>query len=97
MLTCSNTKKLLVVDVETGSIVQHFENCTYNAGHDRAALTVDPFSATIAASNYINGKGVTFFDLRMPLPFDFHFDVSARLVFFHLLTLFLFFGSFTTT
>lgn len=75
MLTCSNNKKLLVVDVETGAIVQQFENCTYNAGYDRAALAVDPNSATIAASTYINGRGVTYFDLRMPLPFDFHFDV----------------------
>ena len=71
----TTTRRLSVLDVERGHLVSSYENCAYN-GRDRAALAVDPASPHMAVCAYVNGKGLTMFDLRMPLPLNFFFDVS---------------------
>ncbi|KAH9403819.1 hypothetical protein TYRP_015011 [Tyrophagus putrescentiae] len=73
ILAVTTTRRLSVLDVERGHLVSSYENCAYN-GRDRAALAVDPASPHMAVCAYVNGKGLTMFDLRMPLPLNFFFD-----------------------
>ena len=54
----------------------------YN-GPDRTGLAVDAQTGpNIAACCCVNGRGLSIFDLRMPLPLDFIYDVSCA--WFHL-------------
>ena len=51
----------------------------YN-GPDRTGLAVDiQAGPNIAACCCVNGRGLSIFDLRMPLPLDFIYDVSYSL------------------
>ena len=48
----------------------------YN-GPDRTGLAVDSQAGpNIATCCCVNGRGLSMFDLRMPLPMDFIYDVS---------------------
>ena len=48
----------------------------YN-GPDRTGLAVDAQTGpNIVACCCVNGRGLSMFDLRMPLPLDFIYDVS---------------------
>ena len=49
----------------------------YN-GPDRTGLAVDAHTGpNIAACCCVNGRGLSMFDFRMPLPLDFIYDVSC--------------------
>lgn len=58
-------------------IINSYENCAFS-GRERSALATDPLCSYNAVSTYVNGKGMTLYDLRMPLPMDFLFDVSLN-------------------
>ena len=56
-----------------------FSSGVYN-GPDRTGLAVDiQAGPNIAACCCVNGRGLSIFDLRMPLPLDFIYDVSYSL------------------
>ena len=65
-----------MIDVERGEQLIAYDNCAYN-GRDRSALAADPICPYMAVTVCVNGKGITLFDLRMPLPLDFMYDVSV--------------------
>ena len=44
-------------------------------GRDRTGLNIDPSSPNMVVCCCVNGKGLTLFDLRMPLPLDFLYEV----------------------
>lgn len=51
----------------------------YN-GPDRTGLAVDTLEApNLVACCCVNGRGLSIFDLRTPLPLDFIYDVSSNL------------------
>lgn len=50
----------------------------YN-GPDRTGLAVDTLEApNLVACCCVNGRGLSMFDLRTPLPLDFIYDVSSN-------------------
>lgn len=76
ILAATTAKRLAVVDVERGEQILCYDNCAFS-GRDRVPLAADPICPHLAVCSCINGKGLTLFDLRMPLPLDFVFDVSV--------------------
>ena len=74
ILNITVSRRLSVFDTERAVQINSYDNCAYN-GRERGALATDPITPYYAASAYVNGKGITLYDLRMPLPLDFHFDV----------------------
>jgi hypothetical protein len=80
-LAATTARRLSVLDVETGQQLMCYDNCAFN-GRERAALATDPICPHLAVCSCVNGKGLTLFDLRMPLPLDFIFDV---IIYFHFL------------
>ena len=59
--------------------LKFFLSGVYN-GPDRTGLAVDiQAGPNIAACCCVNGRGLSIFDLRMPLPLDFIYDVSYSL------------------
>ena len=48
-------------------------------GRDRTGLNIDPSSPNMVVCCCVNGKGLTLFDLRMPLPLDFLYEVNVNL------------------
>ncbi|KAK2186169.1 hypothetical protein NP493_212g06000 [Ridgeia piscesae] len=74
ILVTNTARRLVVIDVERGDQELCYDNCAFN-GRDRAALAADPVSPNMVVCSYVNGKGLTLFDLRMPIPLDFLYDV----------------------
>ncbi|GFY31816.1 WD_REPEATS_REGION domain-containing protein [Trichonephila clavipes] len=50
------------------------------SGTDRTGLAADPVCPNMAVCSCVNGKGLTLFDLRMPLPLDFVYDLHPNIV-----------------
>lgn len=73
ILAITTSRRLSVLDTERGMIINSYENCAFS-GRERSALATDPLCSYNAVSTYVNGKGMTLYDLRMPLPMDFLFD-----------------------
>lgn len=76
ILAATTARRLAVVDVERGEQLLAYDNCAYG-GRERSGLATDPVCPNMAVSVAVNGKGLTLLDLRMPLPLDFVYDVSA--------------------
>ncbi|CAG0892186.1 unnamed protein product [Darwinula stevensoni] len=74
ILAGTSARRLAVIDVERGEQLIAYDNCAYN-GRDRSALAADPICPYMAVTVCVNGKGITLFDLRMPLPLDFMYDL----------------------
>ncbi|XP_075586132.1 uncharacterized protein LOC124490657 [Dermatophagoides farinae] len=87
ILATTSSRRVSVIDVEHGTPIVCYDSCAYIPSRDRTPLAVDPESPNIAACSYVNGKGVTILDLRMPLPldfiFDFHTDIIRDIIFLH--------------
>ena len=81
-MATTSSRRVSVIDVEHGKPIVCYDNCAYSSIRDRTPLAINPESPNIAACSYVNGKGVTIIDLRMPLPLDFIFDVSFYYYFF---------------
>ncbi|GIX93492.1 WD_REPEATS_REGION domain-containing protein [Caerostris extrusa] len=79
ILAATTARRLAVIDVERGEQVMSYDNCAFN-GRDRAGLAVDPLCPNMAVCSCINGKGLTLFDLRMPLPLDFVYDLHTAVI-----------------
>ncbi|XP_054165732.1 uncharacterized protein LOC128963253 [Oppia nitens] len=79
ILAATTARRLSVLDVETGQQLMCYDNCAFN-GRERAALATDPACPHLAVCSCVNGKGLTFFDLRMPLPLDFIFDLHPDVI-----------------
>ncbi|CAN7998334.1 unnamed protein product, partial [Ixodes hexagonus] len=78
ILAATTARRLAVIDVERGEQVMTYDNCAFN-GRDRASLAADPICPNMAVCSCVNGKGLTLFDLRMPLPLDFVYDVRINM------------------
>ena len=79
ILAATTARRLAVLDVETGQQLMCYDNCAFN-GRERAALATDPICPHLAVCSCVNGKGLTLFDLRMPLPLDFIFDLHPDVI-----------------
>ncbi|RMX52814.1 hypothetical protein pdam_00012212, partial [Pocillopora damicornis] len=80
ILASTNARRLVVMDVETGEQIVSYDNCVYN-GPDRTGLAVDiQAGPNIAACCCVNGRGLSIFDLRMPLPLDFIYDLHNNVI-----------------
>ncbi|XP_013413672.1 uncharacterized protein LOC106176013 [Lingula anatina] len=49
-------------------------------GRDRTGLAVDPITPNMVVCCCVNGKGLSLFDLRMPLPLDLLYDVHHGII-----------------
>ena len=76
ILAATNAKRMTVLDVDRAEQIQCFDNCAVNA-RDRIPLATDPVCPHLAVCVCVNGKGLTLFDLRMPLPLDFVLDLHS--------------------
>ena len=69
------------MDTERGEPTHFYDNCCYSAStRDRVPLITSPFCPHLAISTCTNGKGLTIFDLRMPLPADVLFELHDSLI-----------------
>jgi WD40 repeat protein len=68
-----------VIDVARGDQLIAYDNCAFN-GRDRTGLAADPLCPNMAVCVCVNGKGLTLFDLRMPLPLDFIYDLHNNII-----------------
>ena len=80
ILVSTSSKRISVVDVERGDQVQSFDNCAYPAHRERIPLAVDPICPYIAVCSCVNGRGLSLFDLRMPLPLEFLFELHTSVI-----------------
>ena len=76
ILAATNARRMTVLDVDRGEQIQCFDNCAFNA-RERIPLATDPHCPNLAVCACVNGKGLTLFDLRMPLPLDFVLDLHS--------------------
>lgn len=79
ILATTTARRLAVIDVGRGDQLISYDNCAFN-GRDRTGLAADPICPNMAVCVCVNGKGLTLFDLRMPLPLDFLYDVHGNVV-----------------
>lgn len=80
IIASTNARRLIVLDAETGEQVLSYDNCVYN-GPDRTGLAVDAHTGpNIAACCCVNGRGLSMFDFRMPLPLDFIYDLHSNVI-----------------
>ncbi|KAH8032554.1 hypothetical protein HPB51_026007 [Rhipicephalus microplus] len=79
ILAATTARRLAVIDVERGEQVMTYDNCAYDT-KDRASLAADPICPNMAVCSSANGKGLTLFDLRMPLPLDFVYDLHDNAI-----------------
>lgn len=75
----TTAKRLAVIDVSRGDQLISYDNCSYSS-RDRTGIAADPICPNVAVCVCVNGKGMTIFDLRMPLPLDFLYDVHGSLI-----------------
>ncbi|XP_074645696.1 uncharacterized protein LOC141901984 [Tubulanus polymorphus] len=76
ILATTTARRLAMIDIERGTQILSYDNCAFN-GRDRTGLAADPLAPNIAVCCCVNGKGLTLFDFRMPLPLDFINDVHT--------------------
>lgn len=76
VIATSVSRKVSIVDVERGTPVLAYDNCV-SPGEGRQPLVMHPGQPYLAACITVNARGITLLDLRMPLPFDFIYDVSC--------------------
>eukprot|EP00058_Branchiostoma_floridae_P008990 XP_002594478.1 hypothetical protein BRAFLDRAFT_124957 [Branchiostoma floridae] len=79
ILATTTARRLAIIDVESGEQLGSYDSCAFN-GRDRTGLAADPTNPSIALCCTVNGKGVTVFDLRMPLPLDFINDLHGNII-----------------
>ena len=79
ILAATNAKRMTVLDVDRAEQIQCFDNCAFNA-RERIPLATDPTCPHLAVCVCVNGKGLTLFDLRMPLPLDFVLDLHSSTI-----------------
>ncbi|XP_077496081.1 uncharacterized protein LOC144106982 isoform X2 [Amblyomma americanum] len=79
ILAATTARRLAVIDVERGEQVMTYDNCAYDT-RERASLAADPICPNMAVCSSANGKGLTLFDLRMPLPLDFVYDLHDHAI-----------------
>lgn len=75
-----SSKKLAVLDVETGQATNCYDNCCFGGNSRdfvRLPIATDTRSPFLAVSPYINNRGITIYDTRMPLVYDFICDVHT--------------------
>lgn len=70
-----------MIDVERGEQLLAYDNCSYN-GKDSTNIATDPICPSVAVCVSHNGKGLTLFDLRMPLPIHFFYEVCKTMFFY---------------
>lgn len=68
-----------VLDTETGQQIITYNDCAFS-GRERTPLATDPVCPHLAVCSCVNGKGLTLFDLRMPLPLDFVLDLHSNVI-----------------
>lgn len=79
ILATTTARRLAVIDVGRGDQLISYDNCAFN-GRDRTGLAADPISPNMAVCVCVNGKGLSLFDLRMPLPLDFIYDLHGNII-----------------
>ncbi|KAB7506280.1 hypothetical protein Anas_05794 [Armadillidium nasatum] len=74
LVVSSESRRMSLVDVERGEMFVFYENsvCSHSA---RQPVATHSDSPDLVACVTVNGKGITLFDLRMPLPLDFLVDL----------------------
>ena len=79
IIAATNNKRLTVVDVERGEQIQSYENSAFTGREYGRGIPMatDPGSSHMAVCCCVSGKGLTLFDLRMPLPLDFVLDLHS--------------------
>ncbi|RWS01659.1 hypothetical protein B4U79_07745, partial [Dinothrombium tinctorium] len=77
ILCATTSRRLTVLDVERGEQINCYDNCAFNGRDGKVPLAADPYCPHFAVCSCVNGKGLTLFDLRMPLPLDFVFDITT--------------------
>ncbi|XP_064632737.1 uncharacterized protein LOC135491033 [Lineus longissimus] len=86
ILATTTARRMALIDVERGEQVISYDNCAFN-GRDRTGLAADPITPNMAVCCCVNGKGLTLFDFRMPLPLDFinelHTGIIRDVIFVH--------------
>lgn len=80
ILAATSAKRVAVLDVERGEQIQCFESCVYNGRDMRIPIETDPICPHLAVCAYINGRGLSLFDLRMPLPLDYVNDLHSTYI-----------------
>ncbi|XP_064485882.1 uncharacterized protein LOC135398401 isoform X3 [Ornithodoros turicata] len=83
ILAATTARRLAVIDVERGEQVMTYDNSVFAGafnGRDRGSLAADPICPNMAVCSCVNGKGLTLFDLRMPLPLDFVYDLHNSII-----------------
>ncbi|XP_071817350.1 uncharacterized protein [Apostichopus japonicus] len=75
----TTASRLAVLDVETGSQVQTYDDCSCN-GSTKTGLATDPFCWHSSVCVQVNGKGLTVIDLRMCLPVLLTNDLHSRTI-----------------
>ncbi|XP_043274005.1 POC1 centriolar protein homolog [Venturia canescens] len=79
VLAATNSRRLVVIDVERGEQMLAYDNCTFS-GRNRTGLATDPSGPNLAISVAPNGRGLTLIDLRMPLPLDLVYDLHGSVI-----------------
>ncbi|XP_076068309.1 uncharacterized protein LOC143040770 isoform X3 [Oratosquilla oratoria] len=79
ILATSVSRRLSVIDTERGETVVGYDNCACATG-DRTPIATHPMVPDMVACVTVNGKGITLFDLRMPLPLDFIYDIHNGII-----------------
>ncbi|CAH1784215.1 unnamed protein product [Owenia fusiformis] len=79
ILATTTARRLAVIDLQRGDQILSYDNCAFN-GRDRTGLACDPLAPNIAVCCCVNGRGLTVFDLRMPLPLDFMYDIHSSII-----------------
>uniref|UniRef100_A0A023G8I9 Putative wd40 domain protein n=1 Tax=Amblyomma triste TaxID=251400 RepID=A0A023G8I9_AMBTT len=79
ILAATAARRLAVIDVERGEQVMTYDNCAFDT-RERASLAADPICPNMAVCSSANGRGLTLFDLRMPLPLDFVYDLHDHVI-----------------
>jgi WD40 repeat protein len=79
ILASITSRKLTVLDLERGEPIHFYDNCCFGT-RERLPLATDPLCPHLAVCSCANGKGLTLFDLRMPLPFDFVFELHDNVI-----------------
>lgn len=73
------SRKLTVLDLERGDPIHSYDNCCFGT-RDRLPLATDPFIPHLAVSSSVDGKGLTIYDFRMPLPLDMMSEVHRDVI-----------------
>lgn len=75
----TTASRLVVIDVESGSQNQTYENCSYSAS-GKTGLATDPSCWYSAVCVHQSGKGLTLIDLRIGVPVLFTCDLHCNII-----------------